>query len=217
MAIDVLKIREELEVFLRNADVMSVVRRGVSTYVDVFTAYAGQTTFTLTKPGVKNIRLVKKNGTPILRYVQYTPDYHEGKIVLSTPASVGNTIEITYDAGVGDKIYSDLPRLDISLDSYPRVGFDDISHANTEQALGGSLIRTDILISLIVYAATKEECLEIWQSCRDAILANKKSFHFFQFITLAGAGPMAKSAGRHEKIVQKNQDFRIPFEFEATT
>jgi len=216
MAIDELKLREELEVFLRNSDVMSVAKREVTTYVEVFTASAGQLVFTVAQPGIKNVRSVKNNASALKYGTQYTSDYHSGKVTLAAACSGGEAIEIKFDAGVGDHIFSDLPRIDLSLESYPRIGFDDISHASVEQCLGGTLVKTDILVSLVCYATTKEECLTMWQACRNAVLANKKNFYHISFITLAGAGPLAKSAGRHEKVMQKNQDFRIPFEFEAT-
>ena len=207
-------MREELAVFLRNQNIITTAQRGVTTYTDSFTGNGAATDFNLSKPGLKNVRSVLVNGLPISYGSAYEVNY-ESQVVIITPAPGTVPVLIQYDAGVGDSIYPDLPRIDLDLTSYPRIGFDDISQANSEQALNAELLRTDTLISLVVYAATKEECLRLWQLCRDAIRANKKAFYHFCFITLAGAGPLGPSAGRHDKIVQKNQDFRIPFEHEV--
>lgn len=213
--VDIKKIREELEVFLRNQDIIARGVRGVTTETDSFPLLGPQTIFILKKVGVKNVRSVKLNGTPLTFGQQYLVDYNKGEVTVSVTTTSGDDVDIEYDKGKGDKIYTDYPRLDLDLTSYPRIGFDDISHANTEQALNAELIRTDILISMVFYARRKDTVLELWTAARNAIIANKKSFFFFDLITLAGAGPMAMSAGRHDKIVQKNQDFRIPYEYET--
>ena len=209
------KIREELCVFLRNANVISKAQRGVTTYTDTYTALGAQTIFTVTQPGIKNVRSVKKN-TIVLSYGgQYEVNYHEGDVQLSSSTIAGDIIAIEYDAGEGDKIYPDLPRTDIDLERYPRLGFEDISHNTTEQALNGDLLRTDVLISMVAYADKKDTVLEILSRARNAVIANRKSFFHFCYITPAGVGPMGQSAGRADKIVQKNQDFRIPFIYET--
>jgi len=216
MTLNLPKIREELCVDLRNANVMSKERRRVTTKTDSWTASGVQKKFIVTEPGIKNVRSVEVNSTPLTYGTEYEVDYHSGEVTLETATSVGDTLDIEYDYG-DDKIFPDLPRHDIDLDiGYPRVGFDDISHSNTEQALGATLIRTDILISLVVYAKKKDTVMEIWQACRDRVLSKKKGYFHFSFITLAGAGPMELSAERNNKVLQKNQDFRIPFEYEVT-
>lgn len=219
--IDILKIRQELVTFLRNQDLMasktqtSVEVRGVTTFTETFTLLAAQTDFFLPEAGLKNVRSVELNSVPLDYGKQYDYDIETQIVVVSATTVATDVIEVVYDAGSGDKIYPDYPRLDLDLTSYPRIGFDDISHANDEQALNAGLIQTDILFSLIVYADKKRTVLEIWTRVRNAIIANKKTFFHFDFVTLAGAGPMAQSAGRNDKIVQKNQDFRVPYEFEA--
>ena len=207
-------IRQELTVFFRNANIISVATRGVITRTEDLTLQGPQTVFVLKNTGVKNVRSVDFNGSPLSLGKDYTVNYHGGVVTLLVTTAASDTVQIVYDSGEKDRIHPDFPRGDIDLaTSYPRVGFEDISHANTEQALNAELIRTDILFSLIVYAKRKDTVLEIWQLARDAIIANKKTF--FSFVTLAGAGPLAMSAGRSDKIIQKNMDFRIPYEFET--
>ena len=213
--VDMKKVREEIEVFLRNTDIIAKAVRGVTTITDNFTLTGAQTVFVLTKPGVKNVRSVEHNSSPLRYGHDYLVNYHSGEVTVSVTTAATDTVGIEYDYGVGDRIYTDYPRPDLDLTSYPRIGFDDISQSNTEQALNAELIRTDILISMIFYARRKDTVLELWQASRDAIMANKKSFFHFDFITLAGAGPMGPEPGRKDKVMKKNQDFRIPYEYET--
>ncbi len=213
--LDMQAIRSELTVFLRNQDIISVAKRGVTTFTENLVATAGQTKFNLITPGVKNVRSVTVNSVLISFGTDYTVDYRSDFITLLVASTLSDTVDIVYDSGVGDKIYPDLPRLDLDQASYPRVGFDDISVSSTEQALNAELIESAILVSLIIYANQKDTVQEILKLARDAIIANKKSFFTISLITPSGSGPMGLSAGRGDKIVQKNQDFSIPFEFET--
>jgi len=213
--VDLQAIRSELTVFLRNEDIISVDERGVTTVSDAFTGNGTQTDFILTNVGVKNVRSVTVDLVLQIFGVDYTVNYHSGVVAfLSAPVSL-SAIAVSYDFGVGDRVYPDLPRIDLDLTSYPRVGFDDVSITSNEEALNAELIRSDILITMITYSNRKDELLEVLKRARDAIISNKKSFFFFQFITPTSTGPMVLSAGRSDKIMQKSQDFRIPFEFEV--
>ena len=88
---------------------------------DNFVATAGQTTFTLTQTGVKNIVSVVVNSVPQNIGYNYTANFGEGSavstVVLRVGALVGQPVVITYRYGTC-MIYEGFQRLDSEL---PRI------------------------------------------------------------------------------------------------
>ena len=87
--ISIWKIKEELVVFLRNQDLISISDRGVSTEQDTGTFTADSTHTLATNPlFVKNVRNVNVASADLTFGTDYTVNYDTG-VITFTPAVTG--------------------------------------------------------------------------------------------------------------------------------
>lgn len=214
-------LKNEIVHSLRNGDILSTTVRGVTTRTDNFTATAGQTQFTLTQTPVKNIRSLTVAAVAKYYLRDYTVAWSTGIVTLSTGATVGDAVAIQYDYGTGDKIYPDLPRDDLYLTSYPRVGLELTSITTTPLGLGGMVHMSDLLITIFAWMPANIDSAiasgtggqtalsTLMYNIRNVIRTNAKTYYTFTFITPAGTGPLLK--GEEDKLLMQSQDFQIRF------
>lgn len=221
---DIQQIRDELCHKLRNSDILTIGVRGVATKTDNFTATAGQVAFTLTGAGVRNIRSLTVNSVSKSYLQDYTVNWTTGVVTLGTGASLNDPVAIQYDYGTSDKIYPDMPRDDLTLVSYPRVGIEMTNISTMPIGLGGMTHQSDIVITIICWVPVNKDSAiasgygglsdlsGLMKNIRDAIRTNAKLFYTFQYITPAGTGPLIR--GQNNKVMQESVDYKIKFKIE---
>ena len=211
--ISIWKIKEELVVFLRNNDIISVSDRGVTTSQDTGT-FSGEVTHTLaTNPTlVKNVRNVNVASSDLTFGNDYTVNYVTGVITFNS-AQTGDYI-IDYDQGSTDRIYPDFPQPYLKLNQFPRIAVDIISGTTMEYALGADGNESEYLFSIVCYDKDQSDVEEMIAKVREIIQDNKKNLYYSTFITPASTGPIIVSLFGQNKIVQRNQDGIIKYIFE---
>lgn len=218
MAIQEYEILTELTNFLRNNDILSTSERGVTTTTQTFNGDDITTTFDLTHKNLKNIREIEVNSVPLNYGVDYSIEFEgsdSGRITfVDAPITGVDNIVVTYDYGASDRIYPDLPRLDLKLNSYPRIGFRILDVVTQPMAIGGKDDISFILIEVIVYALSVKQSSSIGEVMRDLFRDNKQEFHYFRYITPKNIGPTIISPERNNEIVQRNYIFEIKNHFE---
>jgi hypothetical protein len=209
-------VQDELVIFLRNQDVFTITDRGVTTTTDTGT-FTGATSHKIAVTNIKNIRSIVVASVTLTFGTDYTVDYDfldttiKTKVTFIAPQT--GVYTITYDYGA-DKIFPDYPRPDLTLSSYPRITVDIMSMDNRESAIGGGLITTNVMSSITVYAGKTKDVNDYITTIRTKIIANKKNFYYFKFITPVGLGPLIKSPDRNDKIMQRTIDLLLPLNFE---
>lgn len=216
--LDIGAIKEELVVFLRNQDILSISERGVTTKEDTGT-FVAQITHLINKPNVKNIRSISVGANELTFGTDYTVDYYyddsgtiKCKITFNTAQTGGYSIN--YDYGT-DKIWPDFPRDDLSISSYPRIGVDIISITTAPFGVGGNTDISNILFSVRVYGDPTSNLNTYMTSIRTAFLTERKNFYNLGFIKPVGVGPLIED-GKRQQILSQNIDFMSMFNVEST-
>lgn len=154
----------------------------------------------------------------------YTINWTTGVLTWITPLTNGQAVAYSIDWGTGDKVYPDLPRDDLTLTSYPRVGIELTSISTEPLGLGGNNHISDILITVYIYVPVNKDTNvaggyggladleESMRLLRNAVRNFAKSFYTFSWITPAGTGPLIR--GINNKIMSQSQDFNIKFNVE---
>jgi hypothetical protein len=210
---------------LRNADIFSTTIRGVTTRTDNYTATAGQTNFTLTQTKVKNIRSLTVQSVSKQFVKDYTINWETGVITLLTGATLNDAVAINYDytssTDATEKIWYDLPRADINIESFPRIGMALTSSTTEPLGLGGTNHISDIIVTIFVSMPVNKvstiagglggviDLGNILKSVRDRIRTNAKSFYSFKWITPLRTNPVIPST--NNKIIQQSDDYQIRF------
>jgi len=213
---DLMSIKEELVIRLRNADIIPISTRSVTTLSESFNGTGAAFSFTLTNNTVKNIRSVTVGGSPEYWYDDYTVNYSTGVVTFlsAPPLGTGNVV-IVYDYGATDRIFPDYPQAWLKQNSFPRIAVDLVSGSSTEHALGAESVWTEFTTTIICYDKSETNVENLVTKTRDFLRANKKSFHNFPFITPTNTGPIIVSPFGENKILQRNQDARIRFIYET--
>ena len=214
MAIDLFEIKKEITNFLRNQDIFTISQRGVTTVTEEFNGTGSQTTFTLAQSNVKNIRSVTVDGGANMTYgTDYTiaidaPDTAGTVTFASAPGGGTDNVDIEYDYGT-DKIYPDFPRPDLTISSFPRIGFDVQGIGTASAGVGGSEDISNILIEVIIYDVGVKTIEDYGQAVRDAFRTNKKLFYNFKFIAPRSVGPLIVSNNSKNEVMQRNYTYEI--------
>jgi len=221
-AVDVKKVRQEITHTLRNADILSVTIRGVTTVTENFTATASQVNFILAHVTVKNVRSVTINSGSALKYLRdFSINFTTGVITLVTPSTVNDAVAIQYDYGSGDKIYPDMPRDDLSLTSFPRVGMQVLGINSQPLGLGGQSFISEATITIYAWVPTDkntsvgsgkggtDDLSDLITAIRNTLFTNSKAFYTFQWIQPTTVSPII--AGQNNKIIQQSEDYTIKF------
>ena len=211
--ISIWDIKQELVVFLRNQDIISISDRGVTTSQDTGTFSADSSHTLATNPTlVKNVRNVEVASTDLVFGTDYTVNYTTGVIRFTSPQTGAYVID--YDQGSTDRICPDFPQPYLNISDFPRIAIDVIAGTTSEYALNADGTLSMYSASIVVYDADQSDVEEMIASVRTAILDNKKNLYYSTFITPTNLGPILVSPFGQNKIVQRNQDFKIDFIFE---
>lgn len=214
--IDTLKNLRRLQEFFRNSDIMTISQREVTTVTETFNGDNSTTDFVVSNTNLKNVRSVTVDSNPQTKYTDYDIDWNNNTISFtSAPATGTDNISIEYDYGSTDHIFMDFPREDISLSSYPRVGFDFISNVTTQESTGSDLHQTRSLLSVTVFGTTKKEIETILFNLRTVVFNNKIDITpEIPLLITQGLGPLIEEEDRGNKIMSRTMDFIAPFQFE---
>lgn len=215
--LDEAKIKEEIAVFLKNQDIFTISTRGVTTVTEEFNGTGAAVDFQVAQAKMRNVRTVTVGGVAQSYGSDYTVDYDTYTVTFAVaPGSGTNNVDITYDYGT-EKIWTDLPRDDITVGSYPRIAVTMTSVATKEIAIGGADTENDLIISVTIYAFGTGQVDAYIKATRDAILQNKKNFYHIDFLTPVRGAPIINDPGRIDKVLQKTIDFRSPNNIETVS
>lgn len=207
-------ILEELTVFLRNKDILTIGERGVTTTTDNFTGTGATATFTLTNSNVKNVRTVTKDGgVSQTNYTNYTAFYegaNAGKVVFSSNPSNGSVIAINYDYGA-DGIFPDFPRADLSLSSYPRVSLLLNVPASNDFDVGATATLNAPALTITVFDYKEKGVMDKVTSIRNHVNSSATSFSTFTYIRPTGTSQTFVDPARLAKVEQKSINYQLPY------
>jgi hypothetical protein len=215
MSLDNLK--SELVYLIRNANILTIAQRGVTTTTTSLIPIVSATSYTLNVANVKNIRTLTVGATTLKYGHDYTVDLDfmdttkKCKITFRT-AKTGD-LQITYDAGT-DKIFNDYPRVDLSISSYPRIGLEEISKSTQNLSLGGLDFISSRVVTILVLAENADDIETYIAAIESLIRTNAKSLYYAKYISPTGRGPLIKHMARNDTILQKNVDLLAKFEVE---
>jgi len=220
---DIVKLRQEILVFLRNSDILSTTQRGVTTKTDTFTATAGQTVFTLTSYTVRNIRSVTVASVTKNAYFDFTPAYNQGSastVTLHSGATVGDSVAIQYDysSGLIEKIFPDYPiSTPLFPTDLPRIGFDFEASRTTPIGIGSPNWLTDYLVRIKMFEYGNYKNIDATLTVlRTKIKAAQKSFYHFQLATVSSMGPViSHTAEKRGAVFERFLDLECRFGFET--
>lgn len=208
-------IKTELVVFIRNSDVISIGDRGVTTTTDEFDGDETETQFTLSNSNVKNVRSVTIDDVAQTFGTDYTVNYSTAVITFtSAPGTGTDNVDVEYDYGSGDKIYPDFPRVDLGINSYPRIAVAVTSMTTAELGIGGAANINDLLLSVYVYANGMANVDTYIKDIRSVFLQNKNDFYYLKFITPVTQSPLINEPARGDKIYTRSVELRALFNVE---
>lgn len=170
------EIIKEYTNFLRNSDILTTTVRGVTTASQNFTTtLTGVETFTLTNASTcKNIRSVVYDGTTLAYKTDYTINIDTGQVTILSVVPT-KTVTIQYDYG-SDKIFDDYPRQDLTLASYPRIGYGIYGFASKVAGFG-NVISSTWRFDIRVYATSKTQADELIDLIRKKNIDAFNSFY----------------------------------------
>ena len=215
--IDYFQMKQELVVFLRNQDVMTITSRGVTTVTEEFNGTGSKTDFVLAQSNLKNVRSVTVGGVAKTFGTDYTVDYTTYTVTFTTaPASGTNNVDIEYDYGT-DKIFPDFPKTTLSISNFPRISVDLISVDSVPGGFG-NVLKNRITFTVVVYGVNKKDILDYLTSVRSAFISEWTSFYYLKHVIRPIAtGPMIMMSlekGK-DKVMQQNIDFEVLFNYES--
>lgn len=208
------ELREELVVFLRNQDILSISERGVTTTTAEGTL-SGTATITIARSNVKNIRSITIDAVSKAFGTDYSVNYDSsGNCVITFTSNQTGDYVVSYDYG-SDKIYPDYPRTDLKLASYPRIALHDIQ-LNTTPGGFGDVFESNVLFSVTIFTHDDGDydLITLIQNTRNAFLNNRSSFYNLKLITTVNQGPEIKSGDRNQVISQITLDITSQFQYE---
>ena len=206
-------IKKELEIFLRNQDLISTTDRGVTTSQDTGTfATSASHTLAINPTLVKNVRDITIGTTALTFGTDYTVEYSTGVITFTT-AQTGAYI-INYDQGSTDRVWWDFPEPYLKLRDFPRIGFDIISGSTSEFGIGANVNQSEYILSIVCYDKDQEDVEKMIADIRTKLMDNKKNFYYIPFLTMTSMGPLLVTPFGQNKIFQRNQDIMVRFIFE---
>jgi len=200
---------------IRNADILTIAARGVTTATDTPTLTA-DTFVDISKNNVKNIRTITVDATPLLFGIDFTFDTEFGTIptnVCRITFKVAQTGagSITYDFG-SDKIFGDMPRSSIRLDSYPRVAINQIYFSTTMGGFGKVWVGSTFF-TVTIFAESQNDILDIQKNVRQTLLDNRNAIFGLGPITPRIESQIMQSIDRGP-IMQKGTDFESILNYE---
>jgi len=207
-------IKEELVVWLRNKNIISLSDRGVTTVTDDFNGDGNMTQFQLSQTTLKNVRKVTIGITEQTFGTDYTVDYSNAQVNFTTAPEIGvDNVNIEFDYG-NDRIFPDFPQPYLKLNSFPRIAVDIISGNTTEFGIGANTNQSEYIISIVCYDKDQSDVEDMIASIRSNLMDDKKNFYYIPFLTITSMGPLLATPFGQNKIFQRNQDIMGKFIFE---
>ena len=175
------KLVAEFTNFLRNADILTTTQRGVTTTTGSFTSsQTGSETFTLTHTNCKNVRSVTYDSDVLVYGQDYTINIDTATVtILSVVPS--KSVVVSYDYGTGDKIYDDYPRQDLTISSYPRIGFG-IYGFRSNLAGFGNVLRSNWRFDVRIYGTSTGGTDSLLDTLRQKIIAARNSLYYCSYV-----------------------------------
>jgi len=211
-------VKEEMVVFMRNSDILTVAERGVTTTSETFSGTGAPQVLTLTNNVVRNIRSVN-DGSAKSAYSDYTPSYSASTTTVSgTFASGTDNITVSYDYSTGatEAIWGDYPELgELDAGDFPRVGFDFISSVSEPLGIGDTNYMSSKLMNVRVYDNKTSVIDRAMTTLRQAIKDNQKSFYYYKFVKMSTITPLIPHEEFKRKIRERGIDFELQFAFET--
>lgn len=214
--VDQYDIDKELVWLLRN-NVTDPLSRGSSGSQN-YTATASQSVFVITQAGVTNITSVTVDSVSKTYGTDYTisesTTTSNYTVTFNTPLSGGEAVSIGYHYG-GTWIYPDMPREDVQIGSYPRIGIKTLDSSMIEIDLGAAMTQTSTLKEIAVFSRNLSQLRSIINSVKTTIINNKKSLYNVQLMLPAGIGPIGNVPGRSQELLSQSMTVEFPFIFES--
>lgn len=166
--------------FLRNSDIFTTTQRSVTTTSESFTTtLTGAETFTLSKTNTKNIRSVTYDSTVLVYGKDYDINIDDAKVTINSVVPT-KTVVISFDYGT-DKIWPDYPRMDLTISSFPRIGFE-VYGFKSELAGFGNVLRSNWRFDVRIYGTSAEETITILDTLRQKIISARNSMYYCSYI-----------------------------------
>ena len=186
--ISLVDVKHEMLNFIRNSDVLSTTERGVTTTSEDFTASGGAEDFTLTQTTTRNVRSVTDNTVSLTFGTDYTFTWdtttgYITEIKVTKTLIAGHTIAVSHDYKVtsGSAIYPDYPRQDLTLASYPRIGFDILNYSKSTGGFGN--VNTSELEFLLKILSSKTKSNDTYlDTLNQKVIAGQNSFYYLNHI-----------------------------------
>ena len=214
------KLKQEMLVFIRNQDILSIAQRGVTTDTDTGT-FSADTTHLIALSTIRNIRSITVAGSPLVFGTDYTVEYtfddssvYKCKITF-TSAQTGDYV-ITYDTGDTDKVGMEYSAETLTRDDVPFITVD-YGPSPTRPGGMGNVNETDIYFSLTILDTDTQRIELLKSNARKVIIANATSFYYMKskYISPVGNGSILPSPNNPtQKILQLTLEFKSPFNYE---
>jgi hypothetical protein len=213
--IDYEQVKGELVVFLRNSNIYTISQRGVTTQTDTSTFAVPTATLTIARPNVKNVRTMKIGSTYLSFGLDYIVNYdNSGSCLITFTTPQTGVWEVIYDYGT-DKIYPDLPREDLTISSYPRIGIDIIGDDSVDIELGAMTKMTNLSFSLYIYDFKVSDIDNTLTKIKKAMMANQKLFYYQRYVKRLRTGPlMIFQTYGQSRVMFKTIDYLSEFNLE---
>ena len=210
---NVKKIKQEQVVFLRNQDIFTTSQRGVTT-ANATGTLSGTKVITISTAAIKNIRSITVAAVTKNLGTDYTVVYGNTSTVITFGSNQTGDYIVSHDYGT-DKIFPDMPRDDLDIDSYPRISVDILSAPGDAFGIGGDSFISDVAFSVIVYDDDSDDIDEYVDAIKDVYITNAKNFFYLPFIKRILIGPTIDSPDKKNEIMQKNIDYVAQFNVET--
>lgn len=193
----------------RNQDILTIAQRSVSTTTHSETLSSSSATL-INRTNIKNIRSLtiaavsKTLGTDY----DYAVDYDDSgtiKTRITFVSAQSGALVVTYDYG-SDKIFTDYPRDDLTITSYPRIVVDMLSENTDAYGIGGTAFIENPMFTFIVYDQDQDFIRSKIDSIKTKLRTSAKSFYNFPFVKQVSRGPIIKDEGRNQVILHGNID-----------
>jgi hypothetical protein len=216
------KAKEELVVFLRNSDILSIAQRGVTTVAsEAFSGTGSAQTITLANNTVRNIRSVTVTSVSKRPYFDYTPTYGTTCTITGTFTAGTNNIIVSYDYSVFslttkfEGIFPDYPEIKYLVDDVPRIGFDIMATRTNVIGIGNTNWLSDATVQICAYDKNLKNIDGYLNTIRSVIKTNQKNFYHFPIVFISNSGPPIVVEHLNKKVFQKNIDILMRFAFES--
>ena len=204
-------LKTEILNFIRNGDFVSIEERNVKT--TTITIPSNVVDYVINDK-IKNVRSVN-DGTNELKFGKdYDVDLNTGVITfVNSPTTT--EMEVTYDYGDSDRIFSNYPQTFNRLEDFPHVAFE-ITNASMEQMeIGAENQRTSVDFTITYYGLNKDDVDDKAFRIREAIRENTKNFHYAPVVTPLTLGGIIPAPIGETKLFYRTLELKGDFIIEG--